>query len=331
MNRLIDVLPGVSMSVESVTRTLRHMWDLESEQGGHRLGFHASQMSLILHFGLKTTPEEAQELFHTAIRFAQTYPCRIIVLCPGSKAEGEVAFEGKLFSQCYLGRDLRDVCCCEALILGYSPERSDFLESQVSVWLESDLPVYHWLHRVPPGRIEAHYFGFLKRCKRVIYDGSIPDDSIGGMNWPSSVRTSDLAYARTLPLRQHIGQFLSGYDPRDLVDNLECVQFVSSGAMRRSAEHLLNWHREALGKCFKQKAELDSLVFSMESPDGGECPHCLHIEWRYRDRKSLEIDYNRDLKSGLIKSRLGGDRLEHPLHIEPLSPEAVLGEALFFE
>jgi len=330
MNRLIDTLPGVSMSVEAVTRTLRHMWDLETPRDDHRLDFRASQMNLILHFGFKTTPDEAREEFATAVRFAQRYPCRIVVLCPGSEPAGEAAFDGKLFSQCYLGSHLRDLCCCEALILGYSPEQSDFLESQVSIWLESDLPIYHWLHKVPADRIERHYLGFLKRCKKVIYDGAVSPDTAEEIVWPESIRVSDLAYARTLPLRQHIGQFLSGFQPQELVAELDSLQFGYSPSMQRAAHHLLNWHRDALKKCFRKGADLDSVVFSFDRISDGECPHCLRIEWNYRNDRYLKVDYSRSKKSGMIRSSLAGTVIEHPLHIEPLSPEAALGEALFF-
>ena len=108
MERLIDKLPGVAMSVESVTDTLRHMWDADAGGGQGPMDFRASQLNLILHFGLSTTVGEGQEHFNTAIRFAQKYPCRIVVLCPLESVGAESEFEGKLFSQCYIGKHLRD-------------------------------------------------------------------------------------------------------------------------------------------------------------------------------------------------------------------------------
>jgi hypothetical protein len=331
MNPLIESLPGVSMSVEEVTQTLRHMWDQESDVDDHRMDFRASQMNLIVHFGLETSVEEAHAEFSTAINFAQKYPCRIVILCPGGQPTGEVEFEGKLFSQCYIGSHLRELCCCEALILGYSPEQSDFLESQVSIWLESDLPIYHWLHRVPAERIEQHYLGFMKRCKKVLYDGAICGDTYDNIDWPDSVRTSDLAHARTLPLRQHIGQFLSGFPPAELVDGLESLNISYSRSMRRMAYQLLKWQQGALSNCYKKNADFDSVVTRFEPIDESDQDCCLRIEWNYKAAdRYLKIEYSRSHKSGLIRASLPSGKFEHPLHIEPLGPEAALGEAMFF-
>jgi hypothetical protein len=319
------------MSVEEVTQTLRHMWDPESDSEDHRMDFRASQMNLILHFGLETSEEEAHAEFNTAIRFAQKYPCRIVVLCPGGQPTGEVEFEGKLFSQCYIGSHFRDVCCCEALILGYSPEQSDFLESQVSIWLESDLPIYHWLHRVPAERIMKHYLGFLKRCKKVLFDGAIAEEGYDEIDWPESVRVSDLALARTLPLRQHIGQFISGFPPAELIDGLQSLTIRYSRSMRRMAFHLLRWHRSALGNCFRKSADLDSVVITFEPIPESDKDCCLRIEWEYKQPdRYLKIEYSRSRRSGMIRSSLPSGKFEHPLHIEPLEAEAVLGEAMFF-
>jgi hypothetical protein len=332
MKRLIDALPGVAMPVAEVARTLRHMWDMDAPAGPHRLDFRASQMNVVLHFGLETTAAEALRQFEALIRFSQTYPCRIIVLTPAEAATGEHEFEGKLFSQCYLGRHLRELCCCEALILGYAPDRSDLLENQLSTWLESDLPVYHWLHRVPAGRVDQYYLGLLKRCRKVLFDGDADGDRYDAVDWPHPERVVDLALPRTLPLRQHLGQFVSAFAPAELVDGLESLEFHYGDGMRRAAHHLLGWHRGALARCFAAPAGADSVAFTaapLEEQDDSGC--CLTVRWRYRDpRKCLEIDYNRSRKAGRIRAALGGGRFDHALHIEPLTEEAVLREALFF-
>lgn len=332
MERLIDALPGVSMPVEAVTETLRHMWDKEAGVKESPTDFRASQLNLILHFGLETSAGEARERFDTAIRFAQRYPCRIVVLCPSTRPGGETAFEGKLFSQCYLGRHLRDLCCCEALILGYSPEESGFLESQVSVWLESDLPIYHCLHRVPAARIDRHYLGFLKRCRAVIFDGAVEGGAYGGLDWPHPDRLKDLALARTLPLRQHLGQFLSGFPPAELAAGLQSVEIRYTADMERAARHLLQWQQAALTRCLDQAgAPPEPVRFDLRPFSGSETPACLATAWRYADpQHHFHWRYSRSRKSGRISGQLPSGPFEHPLHIEPLSPEAALAEALFF-
>lgn len=319
------------MTVDEVTRTLRHMWDADLAGADHRMDFRASQMNVILHFGLDASAEEALEQFNTAIAFAQKYPCRVVVLCPSPESAGEVKFEGKLFSQCYIGKHLRDLCCCEALILGYSPEQSNFLENQVSIWLESDLPIYHWLHRVPADRITRHYLGFMKRCRRVLYDGAVEGDAYDDIAWPDPERAVDLSRARTLPLRQHLGQFISRFAPDELVDGLESLDFRYSRSMRRVALHLMRWHKGALANCFRKPADLDSIVFSFDPLPEDDRDCCLRIDWRYGDSaKYLKLEYSRSRKSGIIRTRLPSGQFEHPIHVEPLSAEAVLGEALFF-
>ena len=331
MERLFDSLPGVVMPVEKVAETLTRMWDAGSPEGSSPTDFRASQLNLILHFGISTTATEAQETFNTAIEFAQKYPCRIVVLCPAEMAAGEYVFEGKLFSQCYIGKHLRDVCCCEALILGYSPEESDFLENQVSIWLESDLPVYHWFHRVPAERISQHYLGFIERCRRVLFDGEIEGEAYDSIDWPDPRRVKDLAYARTLPLRQHLGQFISRFSPQELVDGLQSLRFQYHIGMRRTLLQMLKWHRKALEKCFPKPADMDSVVFAFEQLVEEGSDSCMRIEWTYSSPgRSLQWNYNLSLRSGMIEASLPSGRFSHPLHIEPITPQASLSEALFF-
>ncbi|MFO7725237.1 MAG: hypothetical protein R6V45_06770 [Oceanipulchritudo sp.] len=332
MKRLIDELPGVSMSVGDVTRTLRHMWDVEGGGDDHRMDFRASQMNLILHFGLETTVGEAQAHFQTAIAFAQTYPSRIIVLCPAKETVGEDEFEGKLFSQCYIGQHLRDVCCCEALILGYSPEQSDFLENQVSLWLEADLPIYHWLHRVPADRISGFYLGFLKRCRKVLFDGAVEGEVYKSIEWPDSERVADLSHARTLPLRQHLGQFISRFSPSELADGLKALECRYCPGVERLAWHLMRWQRQSIRRCFAKPADADAVSCSLKPMGEDETEHCLCVTWTYDEpRRFLRMDYSRSRKSGRVRASLPSGSFEHPLHIEPLSPVETLGEAMFFD
>jgi hypothetical protein len=331
MERLIDTLPGVSMPVESVSDTLTHMWDTAAVAESNPMDFRASQLNLILHFGLETTPEEAREQFQNAVEFAQRYPCRIVVLCPTEPSNTEFKFEGKLFSQCYLGRHLRELCCCEALILGYSPGESNYLENQVSVWLEPDLPIYHWFHRVPAERISRHYLSFIGRCRRVIFDGELEGESYDRINWPDASRVHDLAAARTLPLRQHLGQFLSGFSREELIEGLDSLRFQYHKGMRRTAYQLLNWHRRALEKCFPKPVDMDSVVFAFEQLVEEGSDSCLRIDWHYKGSDHfLRWHYDQSLRSGLVEACLPSGNFEHPLHIEPLSAGNSLSEALFF-
>ena len=58
----------------------------------------------------------------------------------------------------------------------------------------------------------------------MVYDSLIEGDPDKVVSCPSYLKVRDLAYSRTLPLRQSIGQFLSAYPPVDLIDGLERVR-----------------------------------------------------------------------------------------------------------
>ena len=170
MKDLIDELPGLDLPVGEVTDRLELMWD--SDASGSPSAFRASQMNVVLHFGWDVTAEQAQERFTTLLTFAQRYPSRIIVLCP-SRSIKDGSMRAKLFSQCYIGDSHREMCCCEALLLGYEPDNCGYLANQVSVWLEPDLPSYHWFCGVPSARIEQYSDNLLKGVRRSIYDLSL--------------------------------------------------------------------------------------------------------------------------------------------------------------
>lgn len=328
MNSLFSSLPGMQMPVDQVIHELAHMWD-DLGESSLDADSRASQLNLVLHLGLGTSEQEAAQLFETCLAFAQVYPCRILVLCPSEKEVG--GFMGKLFSQCYMGENLREACCCEALILGYSIDNSKFLENQVSVWLEADLPVYHWFHRVPAERICTYYLDYLKRCRRIIYDGEVDGRQLDNIDWPHPVRVRDLAYCRTLPLRQHLGQFLSGFSPSELASGLKRVRIQYHRGLWRLANQLMQWQRQAIGKCFEQPGSFDDVVFTVEQLVQENTRNCLQVTWKYADSgKYLSWHYGDSQDAGLVKARLAGKEIEHPLHIEPLPGEKALSEALFF-
>jgi hypothetical protein len=330
MAGLMDVLPGVAMPVEAVAETLAHMWDTVDADGGPGIGFRASQMNLLLHLGMRTSEDEAKELFATLLVFAQRYPCRILVLCPFEDGDGasRPAFVGKVFSQCYMGTQLRDVRCCEALILSFAPDQSAFLESQMSLWLEPDLPVINWFHRVPARRISQHYRNFINRSRRVLFDRAVEGDAYDEVDLGDPAKVRDLAAVRTLPLRQHFGQFLAGFDPKELVDGLTEVSLKYSPSLKYEAMHYLGWQQAAISKCMagsdRTQPRHKTEVVDRDEP-------MLEIGWRYADDGSqLHLEYHAQRSAGRIHGCLAGVDAAHAMHIECMEPAAVLGEALFF-
>lgn len=333
-NPLLDALPGLRMPVDEVTRMLRHMWDGDPKEGAHPVSsFRASQMNLILHFGLETSAAEARARFDSAIAFAQRYPCRIIVLCPeGAATRKDERLEGKLFSQCYVGKSLHDFCCCEALVLGYSVDDARFLESQVSLWLEADLPVYHWLNRVPPERVGDCYLPFLTRCRRVLFDSDTDPALATDVDWPERGRVHDLAWARLLPVRQHLGQFLGAVPPDRLVGGLERVSVRYADGHAGEGHNLLAWMRGALERCAPagKSGAPASIIYSAE-PAGEDSRFTLEVEWSFlSQKKHFSWEYHARAGTGRVTCNFGHGVTDQPLHVEPLPEAGVLAEGLFF-
>jgi len=332
MATLLDVLPGVQVPVAEVTDQLSQMWDgMAGARPGAPSEFRASQMNLVLHFGLATPPAEAKATFETAIEFAQRYPCRIIVLAPVDGTQKSVgSLSAKLYSQCFIGPSHREMCCCEALMLGYSTrEPGHYLENQISIWLESDLPVYHWFHRVPSAKIKERYLPLVRSVRRVVFDSSVSGRALAQLPW-AEVRSRDLAWARTLPVRQSLGQFLSGHDPLRLVEKLSTVTVRHLESCEGEAAALLDWTRGCLEECLRRSGSpARKLDLHLEPLEMGS-RHTLEIEWMYGNRSFFRWTYRERSQTAEVAADFGAGRVSYPLHVKFLEPSQALAEALFF-
>lgn len=332
MKALFDILPGMKMPVSAVIPALTKIWRIGDSETETQTSFHASKVNLILHFGLAATEKEALDIFHTACRFAINHPSRIIVLCPVENQHGEEILEGKLYSQCFLGPGEGNVSCCDALILGYPTTESGFLENQVSIWLESDLPTYHWFHRVPVKAIRDYYLSFVEDFRRVVFDSSVEGNLYNRINWPALVVPSDLAYARSLPYRQSIGQFLSRFEPSLLRDGLNSVVVKSSSALDGEAAGLLRWQRSCLKSCgFGCKESEESEAAFQLDPSLEEEEQGLSIDWIYGDEgRFFSWRFSCQTNVAQIKADFGKGRHTLNSHLNLPDFEESLAEALFF-
>ena len=332
MSSLLDLLPGTPLPVAEVTEMIADMWHSETTDGQAAPSeFRASQMNLIIHFGQSTSQTEVLTQFENASRFAQRYPCRIIVLCPIVEDSGNNQLKAKLYAQYYIGESQNTKTCSETLMLGYSPKQVDYLENQVSTWLESDLPIYLWLHKVPALGLIENLSGFFKSCQRVVYDSSIDGEVYKHVNWPSYLMVRDLAYARTLPLRQSIGQFLSAYPPADLIDGLDSVEIKYAAERVGESHGLLAWHRVSLMDCARKKGiDLDDQTFKTHVLDDSSDLE-LDVNWTYRESsRFFHWEVKKGANLGELRANFGKGELTFPFSIKFLAPETALGEALFF-
>lgn len=326
---IFDLLPGQLFQISELGSTLSKMWSVQMGQDGHPPSeFRASQMNVVLHLGLLTPPEEVNERFDTVIELAQKYPCRIIVLCPMGRERSEALLEGKLFSQCYIGDDLREMCCIEAVIVGYPTREAGFLSNTISVFLENDLPTYHWFNRVPAERIKLNHMDFVKHTTRVTYDSSVEAEDFKDIPWPRPEAAIDLAHARILPVRQGIGQFLSGYEPADLVSGLTGISVRHSEKRRGEGANLLAWAEGCLKSCARQSGLDDKVTGTAETTEGA--PNCLELEFTYEGEKHFLWTHKAESNEAAVTAEFGKGRISAPMQVSFLEGEKALSEALFF-
>ena len=179
--------------------------------------------------------------FDAAVRFTQRYPARIVVLCPRAEGGADLAMRAKIYSECFIGRSQREMSCIEAVILTYPQENRQFLEDQVSIIIEADLPIYYWVHRMSQVHKIGSYQWLLRNSSRCLIDSAISTPDARTYPWPRPDGFRDLVHARLLPVRQSVGQFLSAYEPRTIVRGLREVRVAGGVGFDAEARVLLDW------------------------------------------------------------------------------------------
>lgn len=328
MNSIFDALPGIEVPVGEINQRLNAMWADTAASGGAAPTFEdakATQVNFVLHLGFQTAPDDAAAQFQTVVRFAQRYPSRIVVLCPQPDDEhGDCIMRAKIYGECFLGKSRSDKRCVEFVLLSYARCSRQYLEDQVSICLSTDLPMYYWAHRFSHSNRLADYQYLLKRARRVMIDSAVAPEDALTYPWPKPEALRDLAFARLLPVRQSIGQFLAAYAPEQLAGGLAAVRVSHAAGMKAEARALLRWVRQRLKACgAAEQVSYEMLAFDAPSKR-------LGLEFRY-DTAQKHFRWSGDLATQHALFEAGyGTTTRLPAAVTLLPPENALSEAMFF-
>jgi len=328
MPSLFNVLPGIEVPAGAISKSFAEMWKDTADRGGpapSENDVKATQVNLVLHLGYSTTADDAVAQFQTAVRFSRRYPCRVVVLCPLQVGEPDTEIKAKVYGECTLGKTKGDTRCCEFVMLSYPQKARTFLEDQVSICLSTDLPLYYWAHRFSSSARLNEYQYLLRRSKRVIFDSAIVPEDAFVFPWPKPDAVRDLVHARLLPVRQSLGQFLSGYSPSALAEGLEAVRIKCHESVRPEGRVLLGWLRERMLKCGAlEEAAFECVTEPSLAEKAFELTFVYHGTKRFVCRGDLAKNH------ALLEADFGSGPVSLPTAVGLLSPEAALGEAMFF-
>jgi len=327
MPLIFEALPGLEVPVGAIAKSLAEMWSGPAVGGDAPVAnddAKATQVNFVLHLGFKTTPEDALVQFRTAVRFSQRCPSRIVVLCPMVQENGEKNMRAKIYGECHLGKSKDDKRCVEFVMLNYPRTARQHLEDQVSICLSTDLPLYYWVHRFSDSVRLADYRYLLSRAKRVLIDSALAPADAMTYPWPKPAALRDLVFARLLPIRQTIGQFLSTYPAAALVTGLRQVTLTSARELAGEGCVLGSWLCERLADC-GDKEPLLKIRHRMGPARG------FAMEFAYDDPAKY-FRWSGSLADGhaRFEANFGSGPTTLPASISLLTPEAALNEAMFF-
>ncbi len=319
MSVVFEALPGVEVPVGGIGAGLKKIWaDKESD------ACRAVQLNLVVHFGRNTKPEEAAARFQDTMQFAQGHPCRVVVLCPALQESTHNVMCAKVHGECFFGKSRSDTRCVEAVILHYNLSARQYLENQVSVCLSTDMPLYYWAYRFQSVKTLADYHYLLTRSRRVLLDSAVMPPEALTYAWPNLSAVRDLAYTRTLPLRQGLGQFLSRYEPTTLTKDLIGIRLGHRPDLHAEAEALSSWLKKGYSRCGGDPTQL-KVTLSADAPGGFAAQFdyqggTKHLSW--------EADLTRNHAN--LSADLDGGRASLGTSARLMETPAALAEAMFY-
>jgi hypothetical protein len=143
--------------------------------------------------------------------------------------------------------------------------------------------------------------------------------------WPRPETLRDLVFARLLPVRQALGQFLSRYPMPILCEGLQTVTVTHAAALAAEGRVLLAWLQDRVGQCGENRAK-----FTLQELPKGSAGS-FGVTFAYAGKKSFA--WQGDLATGtaLFEADFGTGRTRLPASVSLLPPESALSEAMFFQ
>jgi hypothetical protein len=143
--------------------------------------------------------------------------------------------------------------------------------------------------------------------------------------WPKPEAISDLVYARLLPVRQSIGQFLSAFEPARLIDGLVSIEVISQNDFMAESRVLIRWMENKLADCGDSGKRFECTVIESTKGDSS-----IAVKWDYEDDRFFS--WKADFISGCarIEADFGTGPVTLTSAVRLLPPEKALAEALFF-
>jgi len=327
MSRIFEALPGIEVPVGAISKGLEQMWEGAASAGRPSPAGEqsmATQINLVLHLGFRTDAGDAVEQFGTAVKFSRRYPSRVVVLCPLLDDAGVTTMRAKVYGECSIGKSADDTRCCEFVMLSYPRSARAHLENQVSICLSTDLPLYYWAHRFSESAKLADYRYLLNTARRILIDSATAPADALSYAWPQPEKVRDLAYARLLPVRQSVGQFLGRYPVESLAKGLRSVRLAHGAEVVAEARVLLSWVKDRIRAC-GTTAETVEIV---QPADMG--PRAFTLGFSYDDRRSFAWQANLATAHATFDADFGSGRTVMPASVALLSQENALSDAMFF-
>jgi glucose-6-phosphate dehydrogenase-like protein OpcA len=327
MPGIFDALPGIETPVGSISGGLARMWEGTASEGKPSPASDSAkaiQVNFVLLLGFRTDAADAVRQFEIAVGFSRRHPSRVVVLCPLPDESGATRMLAKVYGECTVGKTPDDMRCCEFVMLSYPRGVRAHLENQVSICLSTDLPLYFWAHGFVDAAKLADYHYLMSTAKRIIIDSASAPPGVAGYPWPRPGSVRDLAFARLLPMRQSIGQFLSRYAPAALSRGLVSIRLAHGAGVAAEARVLLDWVARRMGDC-GAKGEAVSLEQSAALP-----PQAFDLTFGFDDKRHFRWSADVAAAHANFDADFGGGRTTMQVAASFLPPEGALSEAMFF-